>query len=295
LHFVLFVIPLSHTLAANPLQQPLTHDKHFMSITKRNNVRISGKGKTPVMFAHGFGYDQSMWRFIAPDFEQNYKVVLFDYAGHGKSTPDSYDKIKYNSLDGYAQDILGIIDDQKLQDVILVAHSVSNMIAILAANKRPASFKCLVMIGASARYINDKDYTGGFEKKDLEGMLSAMDHDYKGWVHFISAATMQNPGRPELTEELEKTFMAADPKVFRQFAEVTFYSDIREEVKKLQLPVLILQCEGDIVAPKPAGEYLHKNISKSTLIEVNASGHCPHMSAPRETSAAIREYLGKIG
>lgn len=261
------------------------------SIIKRNNVRVFGKGKQPMLFAHGFGCDQNMWRFITPAFENDYKIILFDYVGAGKSDITSYNKERYASLEGYAQDVLEICEELNLEDVIFVGHSVSSMVGLLAAIERPDYFQKLIMVGPSPRYINDENYVGGFERKDIEGLLDTMEKNYIGWANFLAPNIMGNKERPELGSELAESFCSTDPVIARQFAETTFFSDNRNDLSKLKIPSLILQCTDDIIAPMDIGEYMVTHVPNSTLKIMTATGHCPHMSAPEETISIIKNYL----
>jgi sigma-B regulation protein RsbQ len=264
------------------------------TISQRNNVKILGKGTQPMMFAHGFGCDQNMWRFLIPAFENDYKIVLFDYVGAGKSDASAYNKERYASLQGYAQDILEICEELQLRDVILVGHSVSSMIGLLAAIEEPKYFERLIMVSPSPCYINKDDYKGGFERKDIEGLLETMEKNYIGWANFLAPNIMGNQDRPHLAEELTESFCSTDPLIAREFAEATFFSDNREDLKKLKIPSLILQCSEDIIAPVEVGEYLAKHLPQSTLRIMKATGHCPHMSAPEETISLIKEYLVEV-
>jgi sigma-B regulation protein RsbQ len=263
-----------------------------MDVLRRNNVRVSGKGTQPLLFAHGFGCDQNMWRFITPDFEDDYKVVLFDYVGSGQSDLSVYDAMRYGKLDGYAQDVLEIIRALDLRDVIFVGHSVSSMIGVLAANEEPSRFDRLILIGPSPRYINDSPYVGGFERKDIEGLFEMMDRNFVGWANFLAPAIIKNPDRPELGQELTDSFCSTDPVIARRFAEATFLADNREDLARVTVPSLIMQCSDDMVAPTEVGEYLHRELKGSTLRQMNATGHCPHMSDPEETVTLMKEYLG---
>jgi sigma-B regulation protein RsbQ len=245
-----------------------------------------------MMFAHGFGCDQNMWRMVTPAFEDDYRIVLFDYVGSGKSDLGAYDAERYSRLDGYAQDVLDVCHALQLEDVILVGHSVSSMVAVLAANREPELFDRLVLIGPSPRYINDPaGYVGGFERGDIEGLLDMMDRNYVGWANFLAPAIMKNPDRPELGEELTESFCSTDPVIARRFAEATFFADNREDLPKVRVPSLILQCSEDMIAPAEVGAYVHRALSGSTFRQMKATGHCPHMSHPEETILAIREYL----
>jgi sigma-B regulation protein RsbQ len=261
-------------------------------VLKRNNVQVSGTGRRPMLFAHGFGCDQNMWRFVTPAFADDYKIVLFDYVGSGKSDLAAYDPERYASLNGYADDVLDVIHALDLHDVIFVGHSVSAMVGVLAANREPDRFARLVFIGPSPRYINDgPEYTGGFEHSDIEGLLETMDKNYVGWANYLAPAIMKNPDNPELSAELTESFCSTDPVIARRFAEATFLSDNRADLPRVRVPSLVLQCSEDIIAPTEVGEYVHRQTPRSTLRVMKATGHCPHMSAPEETIALIREYL----
>ena len=262
-----------------------------VDVLRRNNVRVFGKGTQPMMFAHGFGCDQNMWRYITPAFEQDYRIVLFDYVGAGKSDVQAYDTARYSRLDGYATDILEICAALDLDNVILVGHSVSSMVGILAANREPDRFAHLILVGPSPRYINDEGYVGGFEHADIEGLLDMMDKNYVGWANFLGPAIMKNPDRPELATELTDSFCSTDPVLARRFAETTFFADNRQDLARVTVPSLIMQCSEDIIAPLEVGEYLRRTIPGSSFKLLAATGHCPHMSHPEETIAVISEYL----
>lgn len=243
------------------------------------------------MFAHGFGCDQNMWRFVVPAFENDYKIILFDYVGAGKSDRSAYNQERYASLYGYAQDVLEICTELALSKVIFVGHSVSSMIGLLAAIQEPAYFDRLVMVGPSPCYINHENYKGGFERKDIEDLLDTMEKNYIGWSNFLAPNIMGNKDRPYLAEELTESFCSTDPVIAHQFAQATFFSDNRKDLNKTNIPSLILQCSEDIIAPLEVGEYLAKNLPNSTLRIMKATGHCPHMSEPEETISLIKDYL----
>ncbi len=263
-----------------------------VDVITRNNVRIWGKGDQPMLFAHGFGCDQNMWRYVTPAFEENYKIVVFDYVGAGKSDLSAYVGERYSSLNGYADDVLEICEQLALRNVIFVGHSVSSMIGLVAANRNPGIFSALIFIGPSARYLNDADgYVGGFDKKDIDEMLDTMDRNYIGWANYLAPAIMKNPERPELGQELADSFCSTDPVIARKFAEVTFLSDNRKDLGALKVPSLILQCSDDLIAPMEVGEYLSRKIPGSRLQIMKATGHCPHMSHPEETIRLMKEYL----
>jgi len=262
------------------------------AVLARNNVKVFGRGSQPMLFAHGFGCDQNMWRFVTPAFQSDYRIVLFDYVGSGNSDLGAYDATRYSSLDGYAQDVLDVCHALELRDVIYVGHSVSGVIGVLASNREPNLFDRLILVGPSPRYINDApDYLGGFERSDIEGLLETMEKNYIGWANFLAPAIMKNPDRPELSAELEESFCSTDPVIARRFAEATFFADNRADVAAVRHPSLIMQCSEDIIAPNAVGEYLHRVMPGSTLKVLAATGHCPHMSHPEETIRVIRDYL----
>jgi sigma-B regulation protein RsbQ len=265
------------------------------SVLSRNNVKVFGNGSQPMLFAHGFGCDQNMWRFITPAFADDYRIVLFDYVGSGKSDLRAYSEQRYSSLDGYAQDLLDVCYALELEDVIFVGHSVSSMVGILAAIREPALFARLILVGPSPRYVNDLPYVGGFERRDIEELLDTMEKNYIGWSNFLAPAMMQNPERPELAAELTDSFCSTDPVMARRFAETTFFADNRADLSKVRVPSLILQCSDDIIAPASVGEFVHRELPESTLHYMKATGHCPHMSDPAETIDAIKGYLSTAG
>jgi sigma-B regulation protein RsbQ len=261
-------------------------------VLSRNNVNVSGHGTQPMLLAHGFGCDQNMWRYVTPAFEDDYRIVLFDYVGSGKSDLRAYDAERYGTLDGYASDVLDIVETLDLRNVILVGHSVSSIVAILAANRAPDRFERLILIGPSPRYINEApDYVGGFERAEIEGLLDMMDRNYLGWANFLGPAIMKNPERPELGEELTESFCSTDPVIARRFAEATFFADNRQDLPRVQVPSLILQCSEDMIAPLAVGENIQRVTPGSTLHLLAATGNCPHKSHPEETIDAIRKYL----
>ena len=260
-------------------------------IIRRNNVRIFGKGSTPMVFVHGYGCDQNMWRFVYPEFEEDYKIVLFDHVGAGNSDESAYSSEKYYSLKAYADDLLEILEVLELDRVILVAHSVSSMIGVLAANKEPERFAHLIMIGPSPRYINDGDYVGGFEKEDIEDLMVALDSNYLGWSQNMAPVIMGNPDRPELGEELTNSFCRTNPEIAQQFARVTFLSDNRKDLEKVEVPGLVIQCSEDVIAPEQVGKYVNQKMKHSSFVKIKATGHCPNLSAPEETIEVIKNYL----
>jgi sigma-B regulation protein RsbQ len=263
-----------------------------MDVLARNSVVLSGcPDGQPMLFAHGFGCDRNMWRDVAPAFEDDHRVVLFDHVGAGHSDISAYRPDKYGSLRGYADDVLEIVDGLGLADVIFVGHSVSSMIGVLAAVERPDLFDRLVMVAPSPRYVDDTGYVGGFSRPDIEELLDSLDSNYLGWSAATAPAIMGNPDRPELGAELANSFCRTDPEIARHFARVTFLSDNRADLPLVRTPSLLLQCSQDVIAPTAVGDYLHRELADSTLVRMAATGHCPNLSAPGETVAAIKAYL----
>lgn len=245
-----------------------------------------------MVFAHGFGCDQHMWRWVSSAFENDFRVVLFDYVGSGKSDRRAYSAERYGSLGGYAQDLLDVCAALEVKDAVFVGHSVSGMIGALASIREPERFSDLIMVCPSPRYINDApNYVGGFERAEIEGLLDMMEQNYLGWASFLAPVVMKNADRPELAQELEDSFCSTDPKTARLFAEVTFFSDNRADLPRVKTPSLIIQCSDDAIAPVDVGEYLFQHLAGSSLRIIAATGHCPHLSHPEETVAVIQEYL----
>jgi sigma-B regulation protein RsbQ len=262
-------------------------------VLTRNNVTLAGRPDgQPMIFAHGFGCDQNMWRFVTPAFEDEYRIVLFDLVGLGGSDWSAYDPARYGSLNGYATDVLEICCALDLTDAVFVGHSVSAMIGALAAVEEPERFARLVMVGPSPRYINDDDYVGGFSRADIEGLLESLDSNYLGWSSAMAPVIMGNPDQPHLGAELTASFCRADPDIAKRFARATFLSDNRADLERLKIPTLVLQCSDDVIAPRAVGEYVHDRVPGSEIVYLRATGHCPNLSAPEETIEAIRSFLG---
>ena len=262
-----------------------------MTSMQRNNVNVFGTGEKTLVFAHGYGCDQNMWRAVIPAFADRYRVVLFDYVGAGLSDPLAFNRTRYSTLRGYAQDVLEIIHDLNVGPVVFVGHSVSSMVGALAAIEEPQSFESLIMIGPSPCYINDGEYVGGFERADIEDLLQLLDSNHLGWSATMAPLIMGNPDRPELAGELEASFCRTHPVFAQHFARVTFLSDNRADLSKLKTRTLILQCDEDAIAPAAVGRYVHQAIPGSELVTMDASGHCPHLSAPGKVTDAMQRFL----
>ena len=264
-----------------------------MSTQKKNNVRILGRGQETMIFVHGYGCDQNMWRLLTPAFEERYRVILLDLVGSGRSELAAYDRAKYSSLEGHASDLLAILEEFASGPAVMVGHSVSAMIGLLAGIAAPQRFASHVMIGPSPCYVNDGDYYGGFSREDIDSLLDTLDSNYLGWASTMAPTIMGAPDRPELGRELTNSFCATDPEVAKHFARVTFLSDNRADLHKLQAPTLILQCSDDVIAPQQVGAYMHAKMPNSTLRIIENIGHCPHLSAPASIAQAMREFLGQ--
>jgi sigma-B regulation protein RsbQ len=261
------------------------------ALEKNNLVEPGNANGQPMVFAHGFGCDQNMWRHVWPRFAESHRVILFDHVGAGGSDLSAYEPGRYSSLDGYADDLLAICRELELTDVVFVGHSVSAMIGVLAAAAEPSRFSDLVLIGPSARYLDDDDYVGGFTREDIESLLDSMDANYLGWSSQMAPVIMGNEDRPELGEELTNSFCRTDPEIARQFALVTFTSDNRVDLAAVETPSLVMQCSDDVIAPPEAVEFVARQLPRSQRILLDAVGHCPNLSAPEETATAIAEYL----
>jgi sigma-B regulation protein RsbQ len=268
--------------------------KTQMTVSIRNNVHVEGSGPAMV-FAHGFGCDQNMWRLLAPRFASRFKTISFDQVGSGKSDLSAYDAKKYDSLTGYADDVLEVIEEFADGPVLFVGHSVGAMVGLLASLKSPHLFAGHLMVGPSPCYVNDGDYQGGFARADIDGLLEMLESNYLGWSSNMAPAIMGAPDQPELAVELTNSFCRTDPEIAKQFARVTFLSDNRKDLPRVTTPTLILQSEEDIIAPLSVGEYLHDTIPNSMLRVVENVGHCPHLSAPSASADAMDEFLASLG
>lgn len=261
------------------------------NVFRRNNVTVSGAGERTMMFAHGFGCDQSMWAPVARNFEQDYRTVLFDYVGHGGSDLAAYDPERYSTLAGYVSDVVEIGEAAGIRGAVFVGHSVSAIIGALATIQAPGMFSDLVMVGPSPRYIDDHDYRGGFSREQLDELMEFLADNHLGWSAAMAPAIMGNPERPELGKRLENSFCNTDPAIARDFARATFLSDNRDDLAKVAVRTLVLQCSDDIIAPVEVGEYVHASLANSSYRLLRATGHCPNLSAPDEVTAAIRDFV----
>lgn len=263
-----------------------------MDAVVRLNAHVTGPdGARPIVFAHGFGCDQSMWRKVAPDLAADHQVVLYDLLGSGGSDLDAYDPERYSRLEAHAEDLVALCRELDLHDVVFVGHSVSAMVGVLAQVAAPDLISTLVLVGPSARYLDDEGYVGGFAGSDIDDLLETMDSNHLGWQDPLAGMVTGDPDRPELKGELEASFCRTRPDIARHFAGVTFLGDNRDDLVEVSAPTLVIQTRNDAIAPVSAGELVHQRIADSTLVMIEGRGHCPHLSAPAETLKAIREFL----
>ncbi|MEU6770478.1 alpha/beta hydrolase [Streptomyces sp. NPDC046759] len=266
-----------------------------MDIARRNNVTVTGNPHgSEVVLAHGFGCDQNMWRSTVPALAREHKVVLFDYVGSGRSDSSAFSEGRYASLDGYARDVVEVCEALDLRDAVFVGHSVSAMIGVLAAGLAPERIGALVMLAPSPRYIDDDGYRGGFSAEDIDELLTSLESNYLGWSAAMAPLIMGNPERPELGEELKNSFCATDPDMARVFARTTFLSDSRDDLRRVKVPTLVLECTDDVIAPREVGAFVHEAIPGSSLVTLEATGHCPHLSAPEATNEALMDFLAGL-
>ena len=263
-----------------------------ISVKSKHHVTVTGPPDAqPMLFAHGFGCDQNMWRFVAPRFERDFRVVLFDHVGAGRSDLSAYDERRYSSLSGYADDVLEICHELDLRNVVYVGHSVSAMIGVLASIAEPERFAKLVLVGPSPRYIDDEGYSGGFTQADIAELLESLESNYLGWSSAMAPVIMGQRNPPELSQELTESFCRTDPEIARSFAQVTFQSDNRSDLPKVVVPTLVIQCTDDVIAPVSVGEYVRDSIDDARMVLLEATGHCPNLSAPDETADAIAAFV----
>lgn len=262
-----------------------------MNVIQRNNVTTKGKGTQVLLFVHGFGCDQNMWRFVTPAFEEDYKIVLMDHVGAGNSDFSAYNSEKYSQLEGYATDIVALCEEMELEDIIFVGHSVSSMIGAIVSLQSPKLFKSLIMVSPSPSYINEENYVGGFTKEQITELMDSLESNHLGWSMTMAPVIMANAERGELAEELSNSFCRTNPDIAKEFARTTFFSDNRNLLPKIDVPTLILQCSEDVIAPEEVGLYMHEKIKGSELVQMKATGHCPNLSAPEETIKAMKAFL----
>ncbi|WP_017570413.1 alpha/beta fold hydrolase [Nocardiopsis halotolerans] len=266
-----------------------------MDVLRRNNVTVTGTADGPtVVLAHGFGCDQNMWRLVVPALAERYRVVLFDYVGSGRSDSSAWSEERYSSLEGYARDVVEICHALDLERAVFVGHSVSSVVGVLAVREAPERIGALVMVTPSPRYVDDEDYRGGFTSEDIDELLSSLESNYLGWSSAMAPVIMGNPERPELGQELTNSFCATDPDIARVFARTTFLSDNRADLKDVRIPTLILESAQDLIAPREVGAFVHAAIPSSRLVTLEATGHCPQLSAPEATAAAVLDFLESL-
>lgn len=264
-----------------------------MTLQQRHRVQCHGSGATTLLLVHGYGCDQTMWRFLTPMLSDRYRVVSYDLAGCGQADLSAYDVERYATLHGHADDLLQIVQEFGAPRTVVVGHSVAAMIGMLATIRRPELFAGQVMIGPSPCFINDDDYVGGYNREDIDGLLEFMIADYQAWSAAMGPAIMGAPDRPALALELSNRFRCNSPEIAKHFGRVTFTADHRADVPRSSVPALILQCSDDLIAPREVGEYLHRHLPNSTLAVVDNVGHCPHFSSPGASYDLIDGFLAQ--
>ena len=263
-------------------------------IVERNNVRITGPDTGEVLlFAHGFGCDQAMYRRLLPYFEHRFRIVVFDHVGSGGSSLADYDAVRYGTLDQYTHDLIEVCQALQLVDVTVIAHSFAAMLAVAAAVESPGLFRRIVLLAPTPSYIDDEavGYEGGFSREDIDGLLESLDDNHLAWAAMMAPVVMKNPESPELAGELEQSFCRVDPRVMRTFARVAFLSDVRALLPRVEVPALIVQCSNDSLAPLSVGDYMESRMPSASVVVLQAQGHVPQVSAPEETARAILEFV----
>jgi sigma-B regulation protein RsbQ len=262
-----------------------------MDVYAKNNVRVVGNADGPaLLLAHGFGCDQNLWRLVVERLSPDFRIVLFDHVGAGRSDPSAWDAERYASLNGYASDVLDIVRELDLHDVVFVGHSVAAMIGVLAVAAQPDRFAKLILLTPSPRYLDDDGYRGGFTRADIDEMLDSLESNYLGWSQAMAPVIMGMPDRPELGDELTDSFCRTDPAKALVFARTTFLSDNRSDLARVSVPTLVIECAHDTLAPREVGNYVRQHIAGSTIVTLDATGHCPHLSAPEATAEAIAAF-----
>jgi sigma-B regulation protein RsbQ len=257
----------------------------------KHNIKIVGEGNSPtILLVHGFGCDQNLWRLVVDRLKSSFRLVLIDLVGAGSSDPGAWDPEKYSSLTGHAADVLEIVNELDLRELVFVGHSVSAMIGALASIEDPSRFAKLVLLTPSPCYIDDGDYRGGFSRADIDELLDSLEQNYLGWSRAMAPIIMGTPDRPELGNELAETFCRTDPRCASTFARTTFLSDNRADLSLITVPTLVVDCSHDAIAPREVGAYVHAHVPGSELVTLDATGHCPHVSAPDETASVIAAY-----
>lgn len=265
-----------------------------MDVVTRNNVTRVGNADGPtLLLAHGFGCDQQLWHPVASRLQDRFDLVLFDHVGSGNADPTAWDPDKYGTLQGYADDVVEIVEELDLRDVVFVGHSVAAMIGVLAVSAAPGRFTKLAMITPSPRYIDDEGYRGGFSRADIDELLESLESNYLGWSQAMAPPIMGNPDRPELAEDLAATFCRTDPAAAKVFARATFLSDNRADLPHVPVPALIVDCRQDVIAPPEVGTYVRDQIPGAQLVTLDATGHCPHVSAPDATAEVLAAFAGR--
>lgn len=262
-----------------------------MSIERKLNARVKGDGSPTLVFIHGYGCDQNMWRFVAPAFADRHRCLLYDLMGMGGSDYSSYDLSNYASLEAHAGDLEALLDAMDIKDAVLVGHSVGATIACLTALRGSERIRALALVAPSPSFINDGDYVGGFDRESIEGLIGLMEQNFLGWTEQVAPVISGQEADGATTEELSESFCRTDPKIAKHFGRVTFLADHRKEMSQVALPTLILQCRADALAPVEVGQWLEARMAQGRMEIIEATGHCPHMTDPEKTIGALRGFL----
>ncbi|MDF1706006.1 MAG: alpha/beta hydrolase [Aeromicrobium sp.] len=255
------------------------------------NASVRGPSGAPVIvFVHGFGCGQHMWRHVAPSFEADHQVVLLDLPGSGDADEAGYDPDRHASLEGYRDDLAALLQELGLSSVTLVGHSVAAMIGVLLQIERPDLVGRLVLVAPSARYVDVGDYVGGHSEPDIDELLDLLSRNHLGWQDPLSTMVAGSPEGPA-KDELEQAFCRTRPEFAAQFANVTFRGDNRADLPHVTAPTLVLQSAHDVVAPESAGQFVRDAIPGAQYRLIQTRGHAPHLTAPADTLAAIRDFL----
>lgn len=266
------------------------------SALKRHAITIEGTGDDLVLFAHGYGCDQTVWQRVRPAISALTTTVAFDITGAGLSDLSHFQPHgRHSSLEGYACDLIEVCEALDTRSITLVGHSVSAIIGVIAAVKKPDLFDSLVLVAPSACYLNLRDYQGGLDEQQLAGLMELMGSNFSNWADVVTPIIMGNPDRPALATELSHSFCRWNEAAAKHFAYLTFMSDCRSYLPLVKPDCLIIECIDDAIAPRSAVAHLHGALPRSAAVKLQAQGHCPHVSAPQETAQAITRHLRSRG
>lgn len=262
------------------------------SLFQLHNVRVTGSGEEVVVLGHGFGSDQSVWKQVISHFVDDYKLVLFDNLGAGTTDPDYFSFDRYSTLQGYAYDLLAILEHLQVSSCIYVGHSLMGMVGCLASIEQPTLFRKLILVSASPRYLNDVNYFGGFEQEDLDQLFQAMRSNYQAWVSGFAPLAVGDDMDSFAVQEFSRTLFSVRPDIACAVAKVIFESDVRGILPYVTVPCHILQSTKDLAVPVVVSDYLHSNLGSKSIVEIlQTEGHLPQLSCPNVMIPALRRHL----